>query len=108
MKPKLAKPVVLFVSVEASQHERLRTMAFEAHRSMADVVRQALQEFVDRHGAGTGPADQDPIHSLVGAGRLGHPDASSDTRGDGELYGPGPVAPEEEKKPPRPRTRKPR
>lgn len=47
-KKRLAEPVVLFVSVEATQHETLRQLAFLSHRSLADVVRQALTEFLAR------------------------------------------------------------
>jgi hypothetical protein len=45
---KLEAPVTLFASIEAEQHELLRTIAFQEHRSIADVVRQAIDEFVDR------------------------------------------------------------
>jgi hypothetical protein len=47
-KERLESPVTLFV---ATQHEALRQMAFRAHRSLADVVRQALTEFLARPGA---------------------------------------------------------
>lgn len=45
---KIEAPVTLFAAIENEQHEALRLLAFEEHRSMADVVRQALKEFLDR------------------------------------------------------------
>lgn len=45
---KLEAPVVLFAAIEAEQHEVLRTIAFSERRSLADVVRQALAEFIER------------------------------------------------------------
>ncbi len=43
---KLGDPVTLFAAIEAEQHEALRTIAFQQRRSIADVVRQAIDEFV--------------------------------------------------------------
>lgn len=48
-KKKLEGPVTLFAAVEAKQHETLRTIAFRERRSLADVVRQALREFIEKH-----------------------------------------------------------
>lgn len=48
-KKKLEGPVTLFAAIEAKQHELLRTIAFREKRSLADVVRQALSEFTERH-----------------------------------------------------------
>ena len=45
---KLETPVTLFAAIESEQHELLRTIAFQEHRSIADVVRQAIDEFVGR------------------------------------------------------------
>ena len=45
---KLEAPVTLFAAIESEQHELLRTIAFQEHRSIADVVRQAIDEFVGR------------------------------------------------------------
>ena len=45
---KLGMPVTLFAAIEAEQHEALRTMAFQEHRSIADIVRQAIDEFIER------------------------------------------------------------
>ncbi len=45
---KLEAPVVLFAAIEAEQHEALRTIAFSERRSLADVVRQAITEFIER------------------------------------------------------------
>ena len=50
---KLEGPVTLFAAIEAKQHETLRAIAFRERRSIADVVRQALSEFVEKHKART-------------------------------------------------------
>ncbi len=49
---KLASPVTLFAAIEAEQHGALRAIAFAEHRSLADVVREALSGFIARHPAG--------------------------------------------------------
>lgn len=46
---KLEGPVTLFAAIEAKQHEALRAIAFREKRSLADVVRQALTEFLEHH-----------------------------------------------------------
>ena len=46
---KLEAPVTLCAAIEAEQHEALRTIAFRERRSLADVVRQALDEFITTH-----------------------------------------------------------
>ena len=46
---KLEAPVTLFAAIEVEQHDALRTIAFQERRSIADVVRQAIDEFVMRH-----------------------------------------------------------
>ena len=43
---KLAAPVTLFAAIEAEQHEALRGIAFAERRSLADVVREALNAFL--------------------------------------------------------------
>jgi hypothetical protein len=48
---KLEAAVTLFAAIEAEQHEALRTIAFKEHRSLADVVRQAITEFIARQAA---------------------------------------------------------
>lgn len=48
---KLASPVTLFAAIEAEQHEALRAIAFAEHRSLADVVREALNGFLSQHPA---------------------------------------------------------
>ena len=48
---KLEAAVTLFAAIEAEQHETLRTIAFTEHRSLADVVRQAIAEFLARRPA---------------------------------------------------------
>jgi hypothetical protein len=46
---KLEAPVTLFAAIEAEQHEALRAIAFAERRSLADVVREALAEFLAQH-----------------------------------------------------------
>ena len=46
---KLQSPVTLFAAIEERQHEALRTLAFDRHQSIADVVREALDEYLGRH-----------------------------------------------------------
>ncbi len=48
---KLAMPVTLFAAIEAQQHEALRAIAFADRRSLADVVREALDAFLAQHPA---------------------------------------------------------
>ncbi len=46
---KLTAPVTLFAAIEAEQHEALRAIAFAERRSLADVVREALNAFLAQH-----------------------------------------------------------
>jgi hypothetical protein len=55
---KLEAPVTLFAAIEAAQHEALRSIAFAERRSLADVVREALAEFLAQH-----PAPRPPIRA---------------------------------------------
>ena len=48
---KLSNPVTLFAAIEAEQHDALRAIAFAERRSLADVVREALSEFIAQHPA---------------------------------------------------------
>jgi len=43
---KLTAPVTLFAAIEARQHEALRLIAFAERRSIADVVREAIDRLV--------------------------------------------------------------
>jgi len=43
--------VTLFAAIEAEQHEALRAIAFSERRSLADVVREALNGFIAQHPA---------------------------------------------------------
>ncbi len=45
---KLAEPVSLFVTIESKYHDALRIIAFSQRRSLADVVREVVAEFVDK------------------------------------------------------------
>jgi hypothetical protein len=49
---KLTEPVTLFAQIEAEQHEALRSIAFDERRSIADIVRAALREYLERRGVG--------------------------------------------------------
>ena len=46
---KLEAPVTLFAAIETAQHEGLRLIAFRARRSLADVVREAIDDFLAKH-----------------------------------------------------------
>jgi hypothetical protein len=48
---KLNTPVTMFAAIEEEQHEALRKLAFEQHRSLADVTRDALTEYIERHAS---------------------------------------------------------
>ncbi|GEM_PF-1348813 len=43
---KLQAPVTLFAAIEAKQHEALREMAFKERRSIADLVREAIDALI--------------------------------------------------------------
>lgn len=45
---KLETPVTLFAAIEAEQHEALREIAFARRQSLADIVREALAEYVNK------------------------------------------------------------
>jgi hypothetical protein len=45
---KLVAPVTLFAAIEQEQHEALRRLAFEQRRSLADVTRDALTDYLRR------------------------------------------------------------
>lgn len=47
---KLETPVTLFAAIEEKQHEALRELAFREHRSLADVVRDAIDLYLKREG----------------------------------------------------------
>jgi len=49
---KISDPVTLFAAIEAEQHEALRMIAFKERRSIADVVREAIAVFVEKHPGG--------------------------------------------------------
>ena len=46
VKRKLEAPVTLFAAIEARQHEVLREIAFKEKRSLADLVREALDALI--------------------------------------------------------------
>jgi hypothetical protein len=45
-KKKLESPITLFAAIEAEQHEALRTLAYDRKKSMADLVREAIGEYI--------------------------------------------------------------
>jgi hypothetical protein len=51
---KLTAPVTLFAQIEAEQHEALRSIAFAERRSIADVVREAIGQYLAQHPPGSG------------------------------------------------------
>jgi len=50
---KLEAPVTLFAAIETEQHQALREIAFEQRRSIADVVREAISQYVGKRPART-------------------------------------------------------
>lgn len=48
-KKKLEAPVTLFAAIEGKQHERLRELAFRSRRSLAELVREALEDYLRKH-----------------------------------------------------------
>jgi hypothetical protein len=46
---KLTAPVTLFAAIEQEQHDALRRLAFEERRSIADITRDAIDEYISRH-----------------------------------------------------------
>ncbi len=45
---KVGKSVVLFASISEAQHEALRYIAFKERRSIADIMREALEDYIQR------------------------------------------------------------
>jgi hypothetical protein len=43
---KLEAPVTLFAAIKSEQHQALREIAFEQRRSIADLVREAISQYV--------------------------------------------------------------
>ena len=43
---KLQNPVTLFAAIEESQHEAIRYMAYKEKKSIAEVVREALDSYI--------------------------------------------------------------
>jgi hypothetical protein len=53
---KPSTPVTLFAAIEVEQHQALREIVFSERRSLADVVREALNSFLAQHPARRRPA----------------------------------------------------
>lgn len=51
MNKKLEAPITLVAVIEARQHEGLRVIAFQERRSLADVVREAIDRLIAAKGA---------------------------------------------------------
>lgn len=45
---RIGKRVVLFASISEAQHEALRNIGFKERRSIADVTREALEDYIQR------------------------------------------------------------
>lgn len=43
---KLQSPVTLFAAIEESQHEAIRYIAYKEKKSIAEIVREALDEYI--------------------------------------------------------------
>lgn len=54
---KLEKPVTLFAAIEESQHEALRYIAYKEKKSIAEVVREALENYIK------GTSKKYPVHA---------------------------------------------
>lgn len=46
---KLKSPVTLFAAIEEAQHDALRRIGFDERRSIAEVTRDAIEEYIERH-----------------------------------------------------------
>lgn len=46
VKKKLKERVILFASVERKQHDALRSLSFQTHRSIADLTRDAIKKYI--------------------------------------------------------------
>ena len=46
---KIKDPVTLFASIEREDHDSLRELSFLSHRSIADLTRDAIKEFVEEN-----------------------------------------------------------
>ena len=51
---KLKAPVTLFTAIETKQHQALREIAFKERRSIADVARDAINQYIAKRPAKTG------------------------------------------------------
>ena len=47
---KLDSPITLFAAIEEKQHEALRFIAYKERRSIADVVREAIAQYIKSRG----------------------------------------------------------
>ena len=55
---KIEGPVTLFAAIETEQHQALRKIAFQERRSIADVARDAINQYIGRRGGKTGSRRQ--------------------------------------------------
>jgi len=46
----LDNPVTLFAAIEKEQHELLRRIAFEENKSIAEITREALDQYFEARG----------------------------------------------------------
>jgi len=47
---KLNAPITLFAAIEEKQHEALRFIAYKERRSIADIVREAIAQYIKSRG----------------------------------------------------------
>ena len=47
---KLEAPITMFAAIEEKQHEALRFIAYKERRSIADVVREAITQYIKGRG----------------------------------------------------------
>lgn len=55
---KLTAPITLFAAIEQEQHETLRRIAFSQHRSMADLVREAISLYIQKQPKASAPREK--------------------------------------------------
>lgn len=78
------------IYLERSQHDTLKRVAARRSVSMAQVVREAIKDYLDEPPAQVRPEQRDPVWALVQAAReiggSGRTDGA--TRVEEDLYGP--------------------
>lgn len=53
---RLTSPVSVLTTIEATQHEALRLIGFNERRSVAELVREGIDEVISKHAKSRKPA----------------------------------------------------